>query len=1027
MILFLSFTTCTIRSKTSLDYVYESECSCQTTVSAFQPCFPLSTFLTNEQSKDIIIAGEQGSSIFFMEKGKAAVLGTSDGNNCEMSVSCILEEGSYFGEGALLSSRAASATVKALTFCDLFELSRENFLDIVESTLDDATCQNLTRSIKDSLKKTKVINANYSKNLRERPKCHSRVSTVFHTIDYYQNQNEQEAARLINPDGRLYFGWCLLLLVAIVYNLWMIPFSICFSVSSQTARIINWCSDAILLFDMYLSACLVSFHKEGELIMNKNLIIEKYLKERCLLDIIRTFPLDIFYSVFASGRLVQASLIHFLRFPRVFWIFRLPKVLKNVFSFLEDVDTNMAPLKLVEFLSGVVLIAHWAGCGFYAIAQISAYKQNCDSFIETGEVTSAIWTSQLAECRYQGTWLQRQLENLKLPPDGGTVGERYLRSLNWALPTLVVVVIGDVVPINMDETCYAFFWMLVGVSINAAIIGNVANIVANINPDKLKFAKRSDEIKKMIQNSNLSMRLKGRIESYMNEVWEHKSDVHGDSFLVELPKSLQIQVTEKSRYWHISHCPFFDFCSNEIVKALSLRLKLKLYSSGDIIISFGDNGVGACCFLIIHLLILLLTATNFTRFIEMFFLETGTVEIISEDGKTVFATLTTENNGGSSQRPSVFFGETSLFFKKRRSGTVQAVTFCEAYCLHKHDLDKELCLRFGRNVDLQRMVNMFTVIADSNARRNSAITTNLKLSRTSTSKLSQMIHPDESICIEKQVPNLFRPASLFRIIWDILCFCLVLFSGLYSPFQAAFQYGDVKEHHSLSVWTVTDVAIELFFLVEFYLRFNHFPITQNGVVVTEIERIRAHHIEDGIYLDMLASIPAMSLARLLNLERLQFIRLWHMLRFLRVQTYAARIGTYLNNANIRISAPTKLLIRIISFYVAIIHWFGCIWFCIHRYQFNTQFTWATTDCPSGNELAGRGCLSEWLPEENHHDVCHDNLIRNCYVRAIYFVLTTMSTVGYGRFLFVYRWLSQFFFQFYLTLFLRRRHFSNYCH
>ena len=152
-----------------------------------------------------------------------------------------------------------------------------------------------------------------------------------------------------------------------------------------------------------------------------------------------------------------------------------------------------------------------------------------------------------------------------------------------------------------------------------------------------------------------------------------------------------------------------------------------------------------------------------------------------------------------------------------------------------------------------------------------------------------------------------------------------------------------------------------------------------------------------------------------------------MLRFLRVQTYAARIGTYLNNANIRISAPTKLLIRIISFYVAIIHWFGCIWFCIHRYQFNTQFTWATTDCPSGNELAGRGCLSEWLPEENHHDVCHDNLIRNCYVRAIYFVLTTMSTVGYGRFLFVYRWLSQFFFQFYLTLFLRRRHFSNYCH
>jgi hypothetical protein len=170
--------------------------------------------------------------------------------------------------------------------------------------------------------------------------------------------------------------------------------------------------------------------------------------------------------------------------------------------------------------------------------------------------------------------------------------QRYLRAVNWALPTLVVVVIGDVVPVNMRETLYAFIWMIVGVSVNAAIIGNVANIVANIDTDTLKFAKKADEIKKFVKNLRLSSTLMNRIDSFVYELWEHDSDVSGDSFLVELPKTLQIQVTERSRYWHISHCPFFDFCSTEIVKALSLRLKLMLYSTEDVIVSFGDAGVG---------------------------------------------------------------------------------------------------------------------------------------------------------------------------------------------------------------------------------------------------------------------------------------------------------------------------------------------------------------------------------------------------------------------------------------------------
>ena len=54
--------------------------------------------------------------------------------------------------------------------------------------------------------------------------------------------------------------------------------------------------------------------------------------------------------------------------------------------------------------------------------------------------------------------------NGKIPIDGGNVLQRYIRSFHWALPTLVVVVIGDVVPVTSAETLYAFVWMVVGVT-----------------------------------------------------------------------------------------------------------------------------------------------------------------------------------------------------------------------------------------------------------------------------------------------------------------------------------------------------------------------------------------------------------------------------------------------------------------------------------------------------------------------------------------------------------------------------------
>ena len=382
----------------------------------------------------------------------------------------------------------------------------------------------------------------------------------------------------------------------------------------------------------------------------------------------------------------------------------------------------------------------------------------------------------------------------------------------------------------------------------------------------------------------------------------------------------------------------------------------------------------------------------------MFFLETGTVEIMSEDNKTVFATLAADssNNDNNSGRSPVFFGETGLFFKKKRSGTVRAITFCETYRLHKSDLDAELGARLGRDFDVKRMFTIFTSVASSNERRNNAVTANLNLCRIPDSKLSKLIDPDESVRFSKQVPLWFRPASLFRILWDIICISLVLSFAFEIPFRASFLHQDVGES-TLTFWMIVDIVIEVFFIVELYLRLHEFPIVCNGVIVTDVESIINHHMKHGIVVDAFSSIPVILITAAAKWPNAAIIRIWHMCRVLRLSAYTGRIEGYLNLVNVRISAASRLLSRVIVFYIIVIHWFGCIWFCIHRFQATVQLTWATTDCPSGGEFAGAGCLSHWLEDAGRHDGCHGGFTKRCYIRAVYFVLTTMSTVGYGEF------------------------------
>jgi CRP-like cAMP-binding protein len=493
------------------------------------------------------------------------------------------------------------------------------------------------------------------------------------------------------------------------------------------------------------------------------------------------------------------------------------------------------------------------------------------------------------------------------------------------------------------------------------MIGNVANLIGNLEGDSSEFLKRSDAVNQYMHSNRISPRLQERVSHFMNRLWAlHDGSTNEEDFIKELPSTLQDKILEKTRLIHLKLCPYFDFLSVDILKGLARRMTPVVYSAGDMIIYGGDMGM------------------------EMYFLNSGVVDVVSaKDNKTVFATLT----------EGAFFGETSIFFKTERGGHIRAMTFCQVFELRKKDLDDEVA---NQDFDVRHMLRTFERIRGSNDRRNKAVIKNLKESRNKSSKLHKIINADDSLLGAggRAVWRLFQLHSRFRVTWDVFCFIFTVVYSFELSYTAAFIAEDAE---SSWVWLAADELMSIFFIADLVFRGCFFPFLRDGVVVSDKSEIFSHYRSKGMLLDFVSCLPLelVGYARG-DASALSFARILHVLRVRKLPNYFSDLEHYLSLWGIRISKALMVLLKMMFYYILLNHWCACIWFIIHRYfERGLEFTWATTDCPGGHDYGEAGCLAVWDPETGLHNVCNAASMWHCYVRSFYVVITTISSIGYG--------------------------------
>ncbi|XP_077358626.1 voltage-gated delayed rectifier potassium channel KCNH4-like isoform X2 [Festucalex cinctus] len=238
--------------------------------------------------------------------------------------------------------------------------------------------------------------------------------------------------------------------------------------------------------------------------------------------------------------------------------------------------------------------------------------------------------------------------------------------------------------------------------------------------------------------------------------------------------------------------------------------------------------------------------------------------------------------------------------------------------------------------------------------------------------------PEYKVAAVQRSRFLLLHYSVSKALWDWLILLATFYVAVTVPYNVSFTpYHDNVTAARSTI--VSDIAVEMLFITDIILNFRTTFVSQSGQVVYQSRSICIHYATTWFFVDLVAALP-FDLLYAFNITVTSLVHLLKTVRLLRLLRLLQKLDRYSQYS-------AMVLTLLMSVFALLAHWMACVWYMIGRKELETSHTW---------EIGWLHELGKRLDSPYANSTTGGPSVRSAYVAALYFTLSSLTSVGFGN-------------------------------
>ncbi|TUD02853.1 Potassium voltage-gated channel subfamily H member 4 [Bagarius yarrelli] len=223
--------------------------------------------------------------------------------------------------------------------------------------------------------------------------------------------------------------------------------------------------------------------------------------------------------------------------------------------------------------------------------------------------------------------------------------------------------------------------------------------------------------------------------------------------------------------------------------------------------------------------------------------------------------------------------------------------------------------------------------------------------------------------------------SISKALWDWMILLATFYVAVTVPYNVCFTPYVESDTEARST-IVSDIAVEMLFILDIVLNFRTTYVSQSGQVVYDSRSICIHYAATWFFVDLVAALP-FDLLYAFNITVTSLVHLLKTVRLLRLLRLLQKLDRYSQYS-------AMVLTLLMSMFALLAHWMACIWYVIGRKEMERNANQQDWDIGWLHEL-GKRLESPYL-----NSTFGGPTVRSAYIASLYFTLSSLTSVGFGN-------------------------------